>query len=345
MSRRVRLVVHGGRLEAIRAAEVTKRLLADSGVGVEVDAEMAALLQSDDDTESEAVRVSPGPIGPDCELVMVLGGDGTILRAAEMARERDVPVLGVNLGHVGFLAEAERDDLAATVRAVVGRDYEVEQRLTIDVALRRGHRTLATDWALNEVSVEKAARERMVELTVEVDGRPLLTFAGDGVVAATPTGSTAYAFSSGGPVVWPEVHALVLVPVSAHTLFSRPLVISPDSLLAIEVQPRSSSAVAWSDGRRQLGVEPGDRIEVRQGRLPVRLARLHRSPFTDRLVEKFRLPVWGWRGSPAGDAADAAGDSADASGDTADVSGDADDVAGDTVDTAPDKPPAVGSAP
>jgi NAD+ kinase len=308
MTRRIRLVVHGGRLEAIRAAEVAMRLLAESGVAVEVDREMAALL-SGTGGDDEAVRVSPGPIGPDCELVMVLGGDGTILRAAEMARERDVPVLGVNLGHVGFLAEAERDDLAATVRAVVGRDYEVEQRLTIDVVLRRGHSTLATDWALNEVSVEKAARERMIELTVEVDGRPLLTFAGDGVVAATPTGSTAYAFSSGGPVVWPEVHALVLVPVSAHSLFSRPLVISPDSMLAIEVQPRSSSAVAWADGRRQLGVEPGDRIEVRKGRLPVRLARLHRSPFTDRLVEKFRLPVWGWRGSSAADAADTASDS------------------------------------
>lgn len=328
MSRRVRLVVHGGRLEAIRAAEVTMRLLADSGVGVEVDREMAGLLhpgESGDDSAADdwasnraaddgAVRVSQGPIGADCELVMVLGGDGTILRAAEMARERDVPVLGVNLGHVGFLAEAERDDLTATVRAVVGRDYEVEQRLTIDVALRRGHHTLATDWALNEVSVEKAARERMIELTVEVDGRPLLTFAGDGVVAATPTGSTAYAFSSGGPVVWPEVHALVLVPVSAHTLFSRPLVISPDSMLAIEVQPRSSSAVAWADGRRQLGVQPGDRIEVRKGKLPVRLARLHRSPFTDRLVEKFRLPVWGWRGSPG-------------------------------ADTTTDNPPVVGSAP
>ncbi len=324
-------MVHGGRLEAIRAAEVTMRLLADSGVAVEVDPEMAEVLHAGDAGDHDSVRVSPGPIGADCELVMVLGGDGTILRAAEMARERDVPVLGVNLGHVGFLAEAERDDLNATVRAVVGRDYEVEQRLTIDVALRRGHQTLATDWALNEVSVEKAARERMIELTVEVDGRPLLTFAGDGVVAATPTGSTAYAFSSGGPVVWPQVHALVLVPVSAHTLFSRPLVISPDSMLAIEVQPRSSAAVAWADGRRQLEVEPGDRIEVRKGRLPVRLARLHRSPFTDRLVEKFRLPVWGWRGSPAKPA------DTDSPADTADPA--------DTGDTATDNPPAVGPAP
>jgi NAD+ kinase len=236
--------------------------------------------------------------GVDCELAVVIGGDGTILRAAELARECGTPLLGVNLGHVGFLAEAESDDVDITIDAIVHRRYTAEERLTLDVTVHHDKEPVASTWALNEASVEKAARERMIEVVVEVDGRPLSRWGCDGVVCATPTGSTAYNFSAGGPIVWPGVEALLMVPISAHALFARPLVVSPSSVLAVEVIARTDgSAVLWCDGRRTVDLPPGARIEVRRGRFPVRLVRLHQAPFTDRLVAKFDLPVAGWRGA------------------------------------------------
>jgi NAD+ kinase len=171
--------------------------------------------------------------------------------------------------------------------------------MTIDVTVRVDGDVVAQTWALNEAAVEKAARERMLEVVVEVDGRPLSRWGCDGVVCATPTGSTAYAWSSGGPVVWPDVAALLLVPISAHALFARPLVVSPDSVLAVEVQLETPHGVLWCDGRRTVPLPSGARVEVRRGAMPVRLARLHSLPFTDRLVLKFALPVRGWRGAAA----------------------------------------------
>src|ERR1700677_4855773 len=235
------------------------------------------------------------------ELIIVLGGDGSLLRAAEVPRPAGVPLIAVNLGHVGFLAEAEPDGLADTVDRLVARQYVVEERMTIDVAVRSNGELIASTWALNEATVEKAARERMVEVITEVDGRPLSRFGCDGVVCSTPTGSTAYAFSAGGPVVWPEVEALLMVPISAHALFAPPMVVSPESVLAVELIAEATGAVLWCDGRRKVDLPPGARVEVRRGTLPVRLARLDgQGPrggrFTDRLVAKFGLPVAGWRG-------------------------------------------------
>jgi NAD+ kinase len=232
-----------------------------------------------------------------CELVVVLGGDGTILRGAELARPYDVPLLGVNLGHVGFLAEAEVEEVSRVVRAVVDRTWTVEERTTLDVLVTLDGATIARTWALNEASVEKVSRERMLEVLVEVDDRPLSRWGCDGVVAATPTGSTAYAFSAGGPVVWPEVEALLVVPISAHALFSRPLVVSPASRIAVEVLSTNVGGVLWCDGRRLVELPPGARVEVTRHAIPVRLARVQAAPFTDRLVAKFGLPVAGGRGT------------------------------------------------
>jgi NAD+ kinase len=295
--RTILLVAHTGRQAALDAARLTVSRLAAAGVSVRILAGEAG--------ELAAVGTEVVPAGSEAaegiELVVVLGGDGTVLRGAEIARAAGVPMLGVNLGRVGFLAEAENEDLAYVVDRVVDADYEVEERMTIDVTVSADGQVVARTWALNEASVEKGNRERMVELLVEVDGRPLSRWGCDGVVCATPTGSTAYAFSAGGPVVWPEVEALLLVPISAHALFARPLVTSPGSVLAIEVQPNlsdagSKGAVLWCDGRRTVDLPPGARVEVRRGSRPVRFARLHHAPFTDRLVAKFVLPVDGWRG-------------------------------------------------
>ncbi|WP_040160425.1 NAD kinase [Mobilicoccus massiliensis] len=236
-----------------------------------------------------------------CELVCVLGGDGTILRGAEAARATDTPLLGVNFGHVGFLAEAEQKDLSATVERIAAGDYHVEERMTLDVAVYSGKRQIASSWALNEVTVEKAERERMLELTLEVDGRPISTWGCDGIIVSTPSGSTAYAFSAGGPIVWPGVEAMLIVPISAHALFARPLVVGPGSKVAVELVPANMGrGVMWCDGARPLDLPDGARIEVSHGSRPVRLARLSSSPFADRLVEKFHLPVAGWRGEKRG---------------------------------------------
>lgn len=294
-TREVLLVVHTGRPAALRTARLVVEHLRAAGLGVRMLAAEAAELGA------TGVEVLPEPAAAHgAEVVLVVGGDGTLLRAAELARPAGTPLLGVNLGRVGFLAEAERADLLSTVSRLVERAYEVEERMTIDVVVRQDGEPVAESWALNDTSVEKASRQRMLDVVVEIDGRPLSRWGGDGVVCATPTGSTAYAFSAGGPVVWPEVAALLVVPISAHALFARPLVVAPNSLVAVELLPdNEGSGVLWCDGRRTVPLPVGARVEVRRGAAPVRLARLHPGTFTDRLVSKFGLPVHGWRGRPA----------------------------------------------
>lgn len=231
-----------------------------------------------------------------CEVIVVFGGDGTILRAAELARGTKVPLLGVNLGHMGFLAESEPEELPAVLSAVVERNYSVEHRMALECSVVSPDGTRVAGWALNDVSIEKSSRERMIEVVLAVDDQPISEWGCDGVVCATPTGSTAYAWSAGGPVVWPDVEALVVVPISAHALFSRPLVIGPTCEVDIELTVDSPGAIAWCDGRRLLEVAPGSRVEVRRSAEAVDLARVHRGRFSDRLVGKFALPVTGWRG-------------------------------------------------
>ena len=300
MTRTVLLVVHTGRRAAVSAARDLADRLGAEGWTVRALADEAESLRCD------AVQPAPADSGPanGADLVVAFGGDGTLLRAAEFARPAGAALLGVNLGRVGFLAEADRADLDVTVERILNQTYGVEDRLTLDIVVVRDGAVVAQEWALNDVSVEKAERERMLDLVVEVDGRPLSRWAGDGLVCATPTGSTAYAFSAGGPVVWPSVQALLVVPISAHALFARPLVISPDSRIAVEVLPGPGGGLAFFDGRRTIPLQTHDRVEITRGRLPVRLVRLHGAPFTDRLVSKFRLPVRGWRGRPEDEALD-----------------------------------------
>jgi NAD+ kinase len=295
--RRVFVLVNNRRNDALDVAAKMCASLSGHGLVVRVLEEDAEALRMTAEDRCEVVPVGP-EASADCELVVVLGGDGTILRAAELARESGTPLLGVNLGHVGFLAEAEPEDTEATINAIVERAYTAEERTTLDVEVYEGGRLVCTSWALNEASVEKASRERMLEVVVEIDGRPLSRWGCDGVVCATPTGSTAYNFSAGGPIVWPAVQALIIVPISAHALFARPLVVAPTSRLAVEVIAGTNAAgVLWCDGRRTQALPPGARIEVTRGHMPVYRARLHDRPFTDRLVAKFDLPVAGWRGA------------------------------------------------
>jgi NAD+ kinase len=301
--RLVLLVSHTARKEALSATiECVEALLAAGITPVMEQQERSATLEyakanASEDSAKQILELSKDVSELDLELAVVLGGDGTILKAAELVRESQTPLLGINLGHVGFLAESEKNQISSTIARVVAKDYLVKERLTLDVTVKLEGKEVYRTWALNEATVEKSARERMLEVVVEVDSRPLSSFGCDGIVMSTPTGSTAYAFSAGGPVVWPSVDALLMVPLSAHALFARPLVISPNSLLAVEVLHRSAgTGVLWCDGRRSTELPAGARVEVRKSDKPVRLARLRQGPFTDRLVKKFSLPVEGWRG-------------------------------------------------
>lgn len=293
-TRAILLVAHTGRAAAVTVARQLAGRFCQAGITVHVLDTEADELACDG-----VVSVGSGEADrAEHELLLAVGGDGTLLRAAETARSSGTPLLGINLGHVGFLAEADRVDLDLTVDRVLSRDYDVEDRLTLSVVVHRDDRPVIQDWALNDVSVEKAARERMLDVVLEIDDRPLSRWGCDGIVCATPTGSTAYAFSAGGPVIWPGVQALLVVPLSAHALFARPLVVAPESMVAVELAGRASSGVMFCDGRRTHDLAPGDRLEVSRSDRPVRLVRLRKAPFTDRLVDKFQLPVQGWRGRP-----------------------------------------------
>jgi NAD+ kinase len=302
--RTVLLVVHTGRDEATETARRVEKVLGDNGIGLRVLSAEAVdrgpLHLAPDEMRALGVDievVDPDPSAADgCELVVGLGGDGTFLRAAELARNADVAVLGVNLGRIGFLAEAEAEAIDTVLEHVVARSYRVEDRLTLDIAVRVRGEVVDRGWALNDASLEKGPRLGVLGVVLEVDGRPVSTFGCDGVLVATPTGSTAYAFSAGGPVLWPDLEALLVVPNNAHALFARPMVTSPDAAIAIEIEAEGNDALVFCDGRREMLVPAGGRLEVRRCDVSVKWARLDSAPFTDRLVRKFRLPVTGWRG-------------------------------------------------
>ncbi|MCB0933894.1 MAG: NAD kinase [Mycobacterium sp.] len=230
-----------------------------------------------------------------CELVLVLGGDGTFLRAAYLARNAEIPVLGVNLGRIGFLAESEADAIDGILQHIIDRDYRIEHRMTLDVVVCHNGEELSRGWALNEASLEKGPHQGVLGVVVAIDGRPASAFGCDGVLVSSPTGSTAYAFSAGGPVVWPDLEAIIVVPNNAHALFARPMVTSPHAVITIDVDADNPDAVVVCDGHREAVVPAGGRLQVTQCRTPLRWVRLDSAPFTDRLVRKFRLPVTSWR--------------------------------------------------
>ncbi|MCV7229463.1 NAD kinase [Mycolicibacterium komossense] len=303
--RTILLVVHTGREEATEVARRVEKVLSDNGVSLRVlsaeAVDRGSLHLAPDDMRALGVEIdvvdADENAAQGCELVIVLGGDGTFLRAAELARNAGIPVLGVNLGRIGFLAEAEADGIDSVLDHVIKGNYRVETRMTLDVVVRtHDGEVIDRGWALNEASLEKGPRLGVLGVVLEIDGRPVSEFGCDGVLVSTPTGSTAYAFSSGGPVVWPDLEAILVVPNNAHALFARPMVTNPSATIAIEIEPNGHNALVFCDGRREMVVPAGGRVEVTRCGTPVKWVRLDSAPFTDRLVRKFRLPVTGWRG-------------------------------------------------
>jgi NAD+ kinase len=285
--REVLLVLHPTRPEAKELAGSIVKTLSAEGFSFisSADTGISGVTQ----VASEQIRQRYGEI----ELVLVLGGDGTILRGAEQIHGANIPVLGINLGHVGFLAEIGKPSQIEIISAIRDKKYKTEKRMTLAYQVFSGDELVTKGWALNEVTVERST-EAMIELFVQVDHRPLSRWGCDGVICATPTGSTAYAFSAGGPVVWPEVEALVLLPLAAHALFSDPMVIGADSEIAIDVE--SDEGVLSADGLRKFALKEKDRVVLTSDKSYINLAHIDAAPFTDRLVAKFKLPVDGWRG-------------------------------------------------
>ena len=275
----VLLVTHPTRSEALSTAVELTKLLSEKKIAVYTTIKSAGAVEFKTDTK--------------IDLAVVLGGDGTMLRAAEIFRGKNVPILGINLGHVGFLAEIERPSLADIAATIASGSFSIEERMSLSYQLHRGGEMIASGWALNEVLVERNDHQ-MIDLFVQIDHRPLSRWWCDSVICATPTGSTAYAYSAGGPVVWPEVDALVLLPLAAHALFSRPMVVSPNSEIAMDLE--SDSADLNADGIRRMKLEKNDRIILTSDKEDVLLAHIKSATFTDRLVAKFKLPVEGWRG-------------------------------------------------
>lgn len=290
MTRNILLVTNASRDSAVKAFWQAVELLKEHGLNpVSIEEDFAEMTK----TGSEIQVYSNQEI----ELALVLGGDGTILRAAESLRGHKVPILGLNLGHVGFMAEGEIEDMPEIISRIASKDYSTSSRMTLEVEVWQGKEKVFSSWALNDVALEKSSRERMLEVALEVDSRPISSFGCDGVVFSTPTGSTAYNFSAGGPIVWPDVEALLVVPLSAHALFSRPMVVDRKSRLAVEVLGRNmGNGVIFCDGRRTFELNPGSRVEIYKSSTPVQLAVFEDRPFADRLVKKFNLPVAGWRG-------------------------------------------------
>ena len=289
ISRRLLLVVHPTRSDAKTTAEALIAKLASENFEIvsTSEIEMAGIAKISLSELGDLLSESA------IELAVVLGGDGTILRAAQAIRGSSVPLLGVNLGHVGFLAQIGRPSITELATAIIAKNYESERRMVLQYRIERAGESIANGWALNEVTIERSS-EAMVELLVQIDHRPLSRWGCDGIICATPTGSTAYAFSAGGPIVWPEVEALVLLPLAAHALFSRPMVISPESIIAVDIE--SEEATLSADGLRKFQLVENDRVILTSDNSPINLAQIDPALFTDRLVAKFKLPVEGWRG-------------------------------------------------
>lgn len=274
MSERILLECHPER-EEVRGAADTVRSVAQT-LGMEV--------------RTQAVN------GWKPDIVLALGGDGTILSAARNARYCNVPLLGINFGHMGFLADTSDETLTEVVGRIRRDDFTVEDRMTLEVQVCTPDGRSSSDWALNEAAILHSDMAHPADLAFAVDGQVVSTYGADGIILATPTGSTAYSFSAGGPVVWPDTEAIVMAPLGAHGLFTRPLVVSPNSLLEVGILATNRiPPQVWIDGLTAIEAPAESVVSVRRGDRPVRLARLENHPFSERLVSKFSLPVTGWR--------------------------------------------------
>lgn len=277
---KIALIVHAGRDASVAAAKDAAQLLTSLGVTV---------VTGETTLDGEG-RQSTGAVTKDTDLAISFGGDGTFLRAARMCRDIGVPLLGVNLGRLGFLAEVELDDLPTALTTVVNAGFATEQRATLEAVVidEDGHELHRT-WALNEIAVEKSVRQRLLQMDVRIDGTFFARVPADALLLATPTGSTAYALSAGGPLVSPRLDVVLVVPVAPHSLFDRSIIASPHEPIRVELVDDQAGGIVSSDGRDPVDVPPGGCVTVTGGGRPVIFARVGLLDFPSRVRRKFGL--------------------------------------------------------
>ncbi|MDQ3963960.1 MAG: NAD(+)/NADH kinase [Actinomycetota bacterium] len=256
------LVVHEGKPAAVELAARLTSFLGERGVAID---------------------------GERAEIVISLGGDGTMLRAAQLAHSLDAPLLGVNLGLLGYLSEVDPDSARHALERVLAGDFEIEERMMLACEVSGGEDSHYV--GLNEVLVDRSGRHRLVRLAVRIGGEELAAFNADGLIVATPTGSTAYALSAGGPIVSPRANCLILVPVSAHMIFSRPFVLAPDETVEITVGGSEQGASVSLDGALGRDLAPDTVVTVHRDDKALKLVRLGGPGFVERLRRKLDLPV------------------------------------------------------
>jgi NAD+ kinase len=280
--RTVGLVVKRDRPRAARLAQRMITWLRRRGVQVRLDVEAGL---------GGAPARSKDQLARECDLVVVLGGDGTLLAMARRTGSR-VPILGVHLGELGFLTEVVEREAMPMLERVIAGQFELDRRMTIAARLERDGRVVQRFRALNDAVITNGARARIVQFSVSVDGLPLTTYRADGIIVATPTGSTAYSLSVGGPIVEPSVQVLLLSPISPHTVSNRPVVLPPRAVVRIVVAAHEQDALLTIDGQEAMPLAGGDAVEVRQGSTPVSLVRSSDRTYYDVLRSKLG---WGAR--------------------------------------------------
>jgi NAD+ kinase len=277
------IVAHRDRPVAHELARSTAQALRDDGVDVRVPAGIAESIGLPE------LAVDPADFANGLDLAISLGGDGTMLATVQLVYPEPVAVLGVNVGQLGYLSEIEPGDLPANLPRLVAGEYAISERMMLEVLVESTSRAAGTWYALNEVVLEKVRSGHMIRLEAFINGSPFTSYAADGVIVATPTGTTAYSLSAGGPIVAPDLRCSVLTPIAPHMLFDRSLVLGENDDLALLVCDDRAVEMT-TDGREVGPLATGDRVTCRAAKEPLRLVSLRPRDFHQILKTKFSLP-------------------------------------------------------
>jgi len=273
---KIHLIANTLREDALEAARSTVSFLREHGVQTGTEGEIASLVGAPGLPQQELA---------DCDLLISFGGDGTLIRGAHLASERGTPLLGVYFGRFGFVTQCQPSEIGAALSLFFDGQARVENRMMLQAQLIRSGVVVATLHSLNEAVLQRAATTRMLEFSVAIDGMTVTQYPADGVIVATPTGSTAYNLSAGGPIVDPQLQALVLSAITPHTLGARPLVLQPDSVIEMSVQTRGD-AILSADGQSRLNILSGDQVRITRSNRVTRLVVIAENDFLSKLSEK-----------------------------------------------------------
>ncbi|MDI6808298.1 MAG: NAD(+)/NADH kinase [Candidatus Eisenbacteria bacterium] len=288
---RVALVVNTRRTNSRKVALDAIKWLETRGVHVFLEKSLGTFLKRPDLSSDESV------LRKEAQVVLAIGGDGTILRAAKAVRGTRAVVLGVNLGSLGFLSDIKLCDLYPALERIMKGDYEVERRMMVEARVEDFRKSIHSYEALNDIVICKTASSRALRMRLLVSGRLLGKFTADGLIVSTPTGSTAYSLSAGGPIMKPTMSALLATPICAHSLAARPLVVPGEETLTVELAPRDTTAKLIADGHESFDLHPHHIVRFHKARVCANLVSARGVSFYDVLREKFK-----WGGVPARDA-------------------------------------------